>query len=63
MLEYAIDQMVAGTWHPEYKQFGLAMGPRAAGISICTGATPEMLAKVGEIEKDLLSGKIKVLAD
>jgi len=63
MLEYAIDQLVAGTWHPEYKQFGLAMGPRAAGISICTGATPEMLAKVSEIEKDLLSGKIKVLAD
>jgi basic membrane protein A and related proteins len=63
MLEYAIDQIVAGTWHPEYKQFGLAMGPRAAGISICTGATPEMNAKVQEIEKDLLSGKIKVLAD
>ena len=63
MLEYAIDQMVAGTWHPEYKQFGLAMGPRAAGIAICTGSTPEMLAKVQEIEKDLLSGKIKVLAD
>lgn len=61
MLEYAIDQMVAGTWHPEYKQFGLAMGPRAAGIEICAGATPEMLAKVQEIEKDLLSGKIKVL--
>jgi len=61
MVEYAIDQMVAGTWHPEYKQFGLAMGPRAAGIEICTGATPEMLAKVQEIEKDLLSGKIKVL--
>lgn len=61
MLEYAIDQMVAGTWHPEYKQFGLAMGPRAAGIDICTGATPQMLAKVQEIEKDLLSGKIKVL--
>jgi basic membrane protein A and related proteins len=61
MLQYAIDQMVAGTWHPEYKQFGLAMGPRAAGIEICAGAAPEMLAKVQEIEKDLLSGKIKVL--
>ena len=63
MLRYAIDQIVAGTWHPEYKQFGLAMGPQSAGIDICTGATPEMLAKVKEIENDLLSGKIKVLAD
>ncbi|GAF96323.1 unnamed protein product, partial [marine sediment metagenome] len=29
---------VAGTWHPEYKQFGLAMGPRSADIEICAGA-------------------------
>ncbi|MEO7938926.1 MAG: BMP family ABC transporter substrate-binding protein, partial [Burkholderiaceae bacterium] len=61
MAEYAIDQMMAGTWKPEYKQFGLVMGPRSAGIQICNGATPEMLAKVAQIEKDLLSGKIKVL--
>ncbi len=60
MVEYAIDQIVAGTWHPEYKPFGLVMGPRAAGINICTGATPEILAKVKELEADLLSGKIKV---
>jgi basic membrane protein A len=60
MVEYAIDQAVAGTWHPEYKPFGLAMGPRAAGIDICMGATPEILAKVEELKADLLSGKIKV---
>lgn len=61
MVEYAIDQLMAGTWKPEYKQFGLAMGPRSASIEICSGATPAMLAKIAEIEKDLLSGKIKVL--
>ena len=60
MVEYAIDQMMAGTWKPEYKQFGLAMGPRAAGIEVCTGATPKMLAMIKQIEQDLLSGKIKV---
>ncbi len=60
MIEYAIDQMVAGTWKPEYKQFGLAMGPRSAGIEVCSGATPQLLAKIKEIEQDLLSGKIKV---
>jgi basic membrane protein A len=51
---------MAGTWKPEAKPLGLAMGPQSAGIEICTGATPQMLAKVKEIEQDLLSGKIKV---
>jgi basic membrane protein A len=60
MVEYAIDQMMAGTWKPESKPFGLGMGPNSAGIEICTGATPQLLAKVDEIKKDLLSGKIKV---
>ncbi|HEY4203407.1 MAG TPA: BMP family protein [Xanthobacteraceae bacterium] len=60
MVEYAIDQIVAGTWHPEYKPFGLGMGPRAADIDVCTGATPEILAKIKELKADLLSGKIKV---
>jgi basic membrane protein A len=60
MIEYAIDQMMAGAWKPESKPFGLAMGPRSAGIEICAGATPQLVAKVQEIEKDLLSGKIKV---
>ncbi|MDH2385544.1 BMP family protein [Bradyrhizobium sp. CER78] len=60
MVEYAIDQAVAGTWHPEYKQFGLAMGPRSADIEICTGATPEIQAKIKELKDDLLSNKIKV---
>ena len=60
MVEYAIDQAVAGTWHPEYKQFGLAMGPRSADIEICAGATPEIQARIKELKDDLLSSKIKV---
>jgi basic membrane protein A len=60
MYEYAIDQMVAGTWHPEYKPFGLVMGPRSAGINVCAGETPEIKAKIKELQDDLLSGKIKV---
>lgn len=60
-VQYAIDQMVAGTWKAEFKPFGLAMGPQASDIVICTGATPAMTAKLDEIKKDLLSGKIKVL--
>ena len=60
-VEYAIEQMVAGTWKPEFKPFGLAMGPKSSDIVICTGATPEMKAKLEQIKADLLSGKIKVL--
>lgn len=60
MVQYAIDNYVQGTWKAEAKPFGLAMGPKSAGIDICTGATPQMLAKVAEIERDLLSGKIKI---
>jgi basic membrane protein A len=60
-VEYAIEQMAAGTWKPEFKPFGLAMGPKASDIAICTGGTPEMKAKLDQIKKDLLAGKIKVL--
>ena len=35
LIEYAIEQTVAGTWKPGYKPFGLAMGPKASGMVIC----------------------------
>ncbi|WP_300301938.1 BMP family protein [Ferrovibrio sp.] len=60
-VEYAIEQAVAGSWKPEFKPFGLAMGPQSSDIAICKGATPEMIARLDQIKKDLLSGKIKVL--
>lgn len=60
-VEYAIEQAAAGTWKPEFKPFGLGMGPQSSDIAICKGATPEMIAKLDQIKKDLLSGKIKVL--
>jgi basic membrane protein A len=59
-VSYAIDEMVKGTWKPGYKSFGLAMGPKASDMIIC-GATPEQNKKLQEIEKDILSGKIKTL--
>src|SRR6187402_290019 len=58
-VQYAIDQMAAGTWQPGYKPFGLAMGPKASGMAVCH-ATPEMNAKIKQIEQDIESGKIKV---
>lgn len=62
IVEYTISQLVDGAWKGEYKPFGLAMGPKSSGIAICEGETAEMKAKIDAIEKDLLSGKIKVLA-
>jgi basic membrane protein A and related proteins len=59
-VEYAIEHFVAGTWKPGYKPFGLAMGPKASDLIICK-STPEMNAKIDQIKKDILSGKIKVL--
>ena len=59
-VEYAMDAVVNGTWKPEFKPFGLAMGPQASDMIICK-ATPEQKAKLDEIKKDLLSKKIKVL--
>jgi basic membrane protein A len=59
-VEYAVTEMVSGTWKAGYKAFGLAMGPKASDMTIC-GATPAQKAKLDEIKKDILSGKIKVL--
>ncbi|MET3464644.1 BMP family protein [Variovorax atrisoli] len=59
-VQYAIKEAVGGTWKAGYKPFGLAMGPNASDMVIC-GATDEQKAKLEQIKKDILSGKIKVL--
>jgi basic membrane protein A and related proteins len=59
-VQYAIDEMVKGTWKPGYKEFGLKMGPEASNMLLC-GGTPAQKAKLEEIMKDILAGKITVL--
>src|SRR6266481_5015016 len=59
-VEYAIDEAVAATWKPGYKEFGLKMGPAASSMVICNG-TSEQKAKLDAIMKDIMSGKITVL--
>ncbi len=59
-VRYAIDHVLAGTWQPGYKPFGLAMGPEASNMIICR-STPEMNGKLAAIKKDILAGKITVL--
>lgn len=60
-VEYAIDQLAAGTWKAEFKPFGLGMGPEASDLKVCGGLTAEQIGKLDAIEKDILSGKIKTL--
>ena len=60
--ETAIDEALAGTWKADYKPFGLAAGPKASDMVICKNvATPDIVEKIEQIKKDILSGKIKVL--
>jgi len=60
-VEYAVDQLVAGSWKGEFKPFGLKMGPHASDMKVCGGLSPDQLKKLEEIKKDLLDGKIKTL--
>jgi basic membrane protein A len=59
-VQYAIDEMVKDTWKPGYKEFGLKMGPEASSMVVC-GATAAQKAKLEEIMKDIMAGKITVL--
>jgi basic membrane protein A len=60
-VEYAIDQIVNGSWTAEFKPFGLAMGKEASDIKVCGGLSPEQLGRLEQIKADILSGKIKTL--
>jgi basic membrane protein A len=60
-VEYAIDQLVSGTWRDEFKPFGLAMGPQASDMKVCGGLDAEQLGKIESLKKELLAQKIKTL--
>lgn len=60
-VEYAIDQLVAGTWKAEFKPFGLKMGPKSSDLKVCGGLSAEQLKKLDQIKADILAGKIQTL--
>lgn len=60
LVKYAIDNVIAGSWVPGYKPFGLQMGPKASDMIICNGTTYQK-AKLEELKKKILSGEIKTL--
>src|SRR4051812_5060774 len=59
-VSYAIEQSVAGSWKPGYKEFGLKMGPQASDMIICN-APPDVKQKLLETEQAIRAGKIKTL--
>lgn len=59
-VQYAIDQLFAGTWEPGYVPFGLKMGAESSDMAVC-GATDEMKTKLEEIKDKILSGEISTL--
>jgi basic membrane protein A len=61
LLGYAIDQWLAGSWKPGSKPFGLQMGAQASDMVICSGATPQMTAKLEQLKKDIIAGSLRTL--
>jgi basic membrane protein A and related proteins len=60
-VEYAIDQVLAGTWKSEFKAFGLKDGPAASDLVICDQVAPEIPAKISQLKADIIAGKIQTL--
>ena len=61
MLQYAIDQALAGEWKPGYKAFGLAMGPQACGDGRLQRRRRRSSRRWMEAEQAIREGKIKAL--
>ena len=61
LLGIILEEFAADTWKPGSRPFGLAAGSQASDVAICEGATPEIKAKIEEIKKDIVGGKIKTL--
>lgn len=61
MLGFALRQFVAGTWQPGSRPFGLAAGAQASDFVLCGDSTAEATARLAQIKKDIVAGKIKTL--
>ena len=59
-LRYAIDQVLAGTWQPANKAFGLTSDTGASGFTLCTGDAA-VQKTVDAVIADIKSGKIRTI--
>jgi basic membrane protein A and related proteins len=60
MVKDQIKRFLGGTWTPGFLPYGLEAGPAASDIVLCQAA-PEITAKLDQVRKDIVSGKIKTL--
>src|SRR4051812_39374965 len=60
-VEYAIDELVAGSWKAEFKPFGLKMGAKASDMKVCGGLSEAQVKQLEQLKAELLAGKIKTL--
>jgi basic membrane protein A len=61
LVEYAVKSFVEGTWKPGPASFGLKAGPEASDMVLCGTPDPAIKAKVDEIKKAIIDGKIVTL--
>lgn len=61
LLETLVDQFVAGTWQAGSRPFGLAAGPQASDMVVCSSPAPEVTARLDQIKKDIVARKIVTL--
>src|SRR5882762_9637697 len=60
MVKDQIKQFLANSWKPGFLPYGLEAGPDASNFVICQAA-PEITAKIDQVKKDIVSGKIVTL--
>lgn len=61
LVDYAVNAYVAGKWKPGPDSFGLKAGPEASDMVLCGTPDPAIKAKVDEIKKAIIDGKIVTL--
>jgi basic membrane protein A len=60
IVEDQIKRFLNGSWTPGFLPYGLEAGPTASDIVICQ-PTSEMSAKIDQVKRDIVAGKIKTL--
>lgn len=61
MLESAVQAYVTGKWTPGSSAFGLKAGPNASDVVLCGTEPPAVSARLEQIKKDIVAGKIVTL--
>lgn len=61
LIQQAVKANVEGTWKPGSHGFGLKAGPEASDMVLCGTPKPDLVKKVEELKKAIISGQITTL--